>query len=406
MNRPRPAPKLSTALLGAVAAMATPAFADDEAVAWRLFVADHTSPTVSAIGLDDPEERWTFDLAGPAKLYSTADQALVIAVQSDNEQVDFLQSGLAIARHGDHADIELSEPGHLGMIEGPRPFHVVNHSGSVAITFDRGGYASVLEESAVLEGDIAEQKVPMNVAHHGFVADMGDYFVSSIATEEPMEEGKAPPRIGIGSFAADGTPMGEVHICADLHGEAFSGSFLLAGCKEGVIAHDTTGGPDAFTMLPYPDNFPEDSTGFLLGAKAMQIFLGDYDGTSVVIVDPVTEPYFTRVELPFREVDFILDPVDPRMAYIFTEDGSLHRLNMLSAEIEQSAQITQPYSMDGHWRDPRPRMTLADDRLILTDPLEATLRVIDTQDLAEIETIAVEGIPYNVIAVGGSGLTH
>lgn len=94
------------------------------------------------------------------------------------------------------------------------------------------------------------------------------------------------------------------------------------------------------------------------------------------------------------------------MAYIFTEDGSLHRLNMLSAQIEQSAQITRPYSMDGHWRDPRPRMSLADDRLILTDPLEAALRVIDTQDLAEIETIAVEGIPYNVIALGASGLTH
>jgi len=125
-----------------------------------------------------------------------------------------------------------------------------------------------------------------------------------------------------------------------------------------------------------------------------------------MIAHDTTQPYFTRVELPFREVDFILDPVDPRMAYIFTEDGSLHRLNMLSAQIEQSAQITRPYSMDGHWRDPRPRMSLADDRLILTDPLEAALRVIDTQDLAEIETIAVEGIPYNVIALGASGLTH
>ncbi|MBB04366.1 MAG: hypothetical protein CML03_02400 [Pseudooceanicola sp.] len=384
--------------------MATPAFADDEAVAWRLIVADHTSPTVSVIDLNEPENRWTFDLAGPAKLYSTADEALVIAVKSDNEQVDFLQSGLAVEKHGGHADIEVSEPSHIGTIDGPRPFHVVNDSGSVAITFDKGGYASVLDESAVLEGDLTEQTIPMNVAHHRFVADMGGYFVSSVASEAPMDEGKAPPRIGIGSFAADGTPIGEMHTCTDLHGETFSGTFLVAGCKEGVIAHDTTGGPDAFTMLPYPADFPEDKTGFLLGAKAMQIFLGDYDGISVVILDPTTSPYFTRVELPFREVDFILDPVKPQMAYILTEDGSLHRLNMLSAE--QSAQITQPYSMDGHWRDPRPRVTLADDRLILTDPLEATLRVIGTENLSDIETIAVEGIPYNVIAVGGSGLTH
>lgn len=173
-----------------------------------------------------------------------------------------------------------------------------------------------------------------------------------------------------------------------------------------MIAHDTAGGPDAFTMLPYPADFPEDKTGQLVGAAAMQVFLGDYDGRSVVIVDPTAEPYFTRVELPFREVDFVLDPAKPQFAYLFTEDGSLHRLNMLSAEIEASVQLTQPYSMDGHWRDPRPRMAVAGERLVLTDPLDASVRVIDLEEFTEADRIAVEGTPYNVIAVGGSGLTH
>ena len=246
----------------------------------------------------------------------------------------------------------------------------------------------------------------MNVAHHGFVAPMGEYIVSPVASEEPVAEDELPPRIGVGAFAADGTPIGRTHTCTDLHGEPFSGNFLVAGCAEGVIAHDIRGGPDAFTMLPYPTNFPEDKIGTLLGAAAMQVFLGDYDGTSVVIVDPTTEPYFTRVELPFREVDFVLNPARPQHAYVFTEDGSLHRLNMLSAEIEESAQLTQPYSMDGHWRDPRPRLAVAGDRLIVTDPLDASLRVVDLDTLAEADRIAVEGTPYNVIAIGGSGLTH
>jgi zinc transport system substrate-binding protein len=113
------------------------------------------------------------------------------------------------------------------------------------------------------------------------------------------------------------------------------------------------------------------------------------------------------VELPFREVDFILDPARPQHAYIFTEDGSLHRLNMLSAEIEASlTQLTQPYSMDGAWRDPRPRMTIAGERLILSDPLDGSVRVVDLQNFAETDRIAVDGMPYNVIAVGGGGLTH
>jgi zinc transport system substrate-binding protein len=393
--------------MGAALAFASPVLADDDATAWRLFVGDHTVPTVTAIDLDAPDRRWTFDVGGPARLYAAAGDALVVAVQSDDDRVDFLRSGIEVDSHGDHADIEVSEPKPLGSITGPRPFHVVAHSGEVAITMDRGGYAAVLDEAALLRGETEARQVPMNVAHHGFVAGMGDYFVASVASEEPMEEDKLPPRVGLGAFTADGTPLGETHACTDLHGEAFSGTFLVAGCAEGVIAHDTTGGPDAFTMLPYPADFPEDKTGTLLGSAAMQIFLGDYDGRSVVIVDPTTEPYFARVELPFREVDFVLDPAKPQHAYIFTEDGSLHRLNMLSAEIEASLQqITQPYSMDGDWRDPRPRMAVAGDRLVLTDPLNASLRVVDLDEFAETDRIAMEGMPYNVVAIGGSGLTH
>ncbi len=399
-------PKLSAALLAALAVIAAPAWADEDATAWRLFVADHTAPTVTAIDLATPEKRWSFNVAGPAKLYPSASEALVVAVQSDHEQVDFLRSGLTFESHGDHADIEVTDPAAIGTINGPRPFHVVNHSGAIAIAFDLGGYASILDEAAVMKGALDEQKFPMNVAHHGFVAAVGEHFVSSVASTEPVAAEKAPPRVGIGSFAADGTPIGGTQTCTDLHGEAFSGSYLLAGCKEGIIALDTSRGAEAYTMLPYPADFPEGNTGTLLGSAAMQVFLGNYGANSVVIVDPTTAPYFTRVELPFRRVDFILDPAKPQFAYIFTEDGSLHRLNMLSAQIEQSAKITQAYSMDGHWRDPRPRMAIADSQLIITDPLAATLRIIGTEDLAEIATIPVDGIPYNIIAVGGSGLAH
>ena len=392
--------------VGAALAFARPVLADDDAAAWRLFVGDHAAPTVTAIDLGAPDRRWTFDVGGPARLCAAADDALVVAVQSDDDRVDFLRSGIELASHGDHGDMEVPEPEPPGSITGPRPFHVVARSGEVAIAMDRGGYAAVLDEAALLRGETEARRVPMNVAHHGFVAGMGDHVTASVASEEPMEEGKPPPRVGIGAFRADGTPLGETHACTDLRGEAFSGVFLVAGCAEGVIAHDTTGGPDAFTMLPYPADLPEDGTGTLLGAAAMQVFPGDHDGTSVVIVDPTAEPYFARVELPFREVDFALDPARPQHACILAEDGSLHRLDMPSAEIDASVGATRPYSMDGHWRDPRPRMAVAGDRPVLADPLDASLRVVDLERFAEIDRIAVEGMPYDVVATGGSGLTY
>ena len=45
--------------------------AADEASTWRLFVADHAEPLVTAIDLDSGEAIGRFDLAGPAALYAT-----------------------------------------------------------------------------------------------------------------------------------------------------------------------------------------------------------------------------------------------------------------------------------------------------------------------------------------------
>ena len=42
----------------------------------------------------------------------------------------------------------------------------------------------------------------------------------------------------------------------------------------------------------------------------------------------------------------------------------------------------------------------------MTDPRESLLRVIDPATLAQDQAIEVEGLPYNLVAVGGSGLAH
>lgn len=72
-----------------------------------------------------------------------------------------------------------------------------------------------------------------------------------------------------------------------------------------------------------------------------------------MVVDPVDAPHFRYIELPFRRVDFALDPVQARHGYVLTEDGTLHRIDLLTAELAGSARVTEPYSMDSHWNDPR-----------------------------------------------------
>jgi hypothetical protein len=95
-----------------------------------------------------------------------------------------------------------------------------------------------------------------------------------------------------------------------------------------------------------------------------------------------------------------------RLAYVFAEDGQLSALDVLSGEIVRSARITEPYSKDGHWRDPRPRLAVMGDRIAVTDPRQGLVRLVDAESFAEVGTIAVEGLPFNVAAIGGSGLQH
>ena len=68
--------------------------------------------------------------------------------------------------------------------------------------------------------------------------------------------------------------------------------------------------------------------------------------------------------------------------------------------------MTEPYSKDGHWRDPRPRLAVADGQIAISDPRHSLGRVVDAESLTETRTLAVEGQPFSIVAVGGSGASH
>ncbi|OWK26083.1 hypothetical protein AJ87_48155 [Rhizobium yanglingense] len=138
----------------------------------------------------------------------------------------------------------------------------------------------------------------------------------------------------------------------------------------------------------------------------MQFFLGNYGEDKIALIDPDgTEPY-RLVDLPTRRIDFALDPTRVKNAYVLTEDGQLHLIDILSGQITTSASVTEPYSKDGHWRDPRPRLAVAGDQIAITDPRHSVVRMIDIETMKEVRTLPVEGLPFGIVAVGGSGAVH
>jgi len=387
------------------------ALADDHETkeAWRLFIADHTQPVVRAIDFENGKELGRYDVKGYAALTASASGQTVFAAQTEADVIHAIKTGINFSDHGEHRDLEVSDPALLPVtFEGKRPGHVVPHDDHVILFYDRGDQAEIIGEADILDGNPKKRTIGTIKPHHGVAVTMGRHVLVSVPnTEAETKPDALPPRIGLRVIDEKGEQVGEMVECTDLHGEATSARLVAFGCKEGVLVA-RPGGIDGPTieMLPYPADFPKGYTGTLLGGKVMQFFLGNYGEDKLVLIDPDSDQQFKLIELPTRRVDFILDAATPRNAYILTEDGDLHVLDVIKGEIVRKARITEPYSKDGHWRDPRPRLAVADGQIAVTDPRHSLVRVVDVAMLNEVRTIPVEGQPFSIVAVGGSGASH
>lgn len=385
------------------------AFAEDQET-WRLFVTDQATGRITALDPEKAAPVATFNVKGyVTHLVASSSGRTLYAVQMDHDAVDVVDTGIALSDHGEHRDLDVTAPALLPVrLEGGRPVHVVPHGDRSLIFFDREGEARSVSEAALLKNDAHFDVIKASAPHHGVAVPMGGFTLISepdLAVE--TKAGDLPPRLGLKVLDADGAQVGAVSPCTGLHGEGTSAGLVAFGCDEGVIvAHPRGDEAPEIAMLPYGEDLPKGRVGTLLAGKAMQFFLGNYGEDRVAIIDPDSKTPFRLVDLPVRRVDFALDPVRVKSAYIVTEDGKLSELDVLSGKIVRSVAMTEPYSKDGHWRDARPRLAVMDDTIALTDPRQQRVLLIDTGSFAVKGEIPVEGLPFNIVAVGGSGVHH
>ncbi|MCF6098724.1 zinc metallochaperone AztD [Mesorhizobium muleiense] len=394
----------SATAIALLVSLSTSAAHAEEVTAWRLFISDHADPKVTVVDAIDGEKLDTFEIKGPASLHRSESGRTVFAVQGSAGVVAGIASGISFEDHGEHGDIDVEAPKLAGVeITGKKPSHFVEHDGDFAVFFDGEGVARIISEKSVLEGKPDFRQVKTDAPQHGVAVAYGSHVLLS----EPNRE--KPDELPVGISVADkaGAPIDGVHACPDLHGEASSGNILAFACATGLLVVSHGDGSPAIRHLPYADSLPDGKTTTLIGGRGLQYFLGNYGADKVVLIDPTIESdAFRLINLPTRSVHFAIDPVRAKFAYVFTEDGQLHQLDVVKGEIANSLKLTDPYSMDGHWSDPRPRVAVAGDKIVVTDPLQGVLHVVDATSFEKTGDIAVEGKPFNIVSVGGSGQTH
>lgn len=380
-----------------------PALAEEH-TAWRLFVADQAAPTVRVIDPATNLTLETFTTKGPTALALSDSGKTIFAVQGTANHVSVISTGISVDDHGEHGDLKVEASALLpAAFAGTKPSHFVDHHGDIALFFDGEGAARVITEKEVLKGQPAVREVKTAAPHHGVAIAYGDYVLIS----EPNAEKPDELPIGIRVIDKQGKAVGDLHVCPDLHGEASSGNILAIACADGLLIVKAGEKEPSIELLPYGDNLPEGKATTLRGGQGLQYFLGNFGPSGVVLIDPTAgKDAFRLIDLPARRVHFAVDPARPQFAYVITEDGQLHQIDVLTGKIAKSLPLTGIYSMDGHWNEPRPRIAVAGDEIIVTDPLKSTLHVLDAKSFTKTREIAVEGKPYNIVAVGGSGEKH
>ncbi|MER2534063.1 MAG: zinc metallochaperone AztD [Rhizobiaceae bacterium] len=394
--------KLGTAF-AALMAVAGGAAAEEK-LAWRLFVSDHAAGKVTVIDALAGRTLDTVPIKGPASLYRTDSGRTVFAVQGPSGVVQAISTGIAFEDHGDHGDIDVTAPRLVDLdLAGGKPAHFVERRGRIAQWFDGEDRARFLAESDVLDGRSRVRTASVFAAHHGVAVPYGDHAVVSIPN--PEDAGKRP--IGARVIDFEGRQVGADAPCPGLHGSAGSGDLHALACDTGLLLIREQGGVPEITHLPYASSLPEGSSSTLIGGEGLRYFVGNYGADRVVLIDPAAgADAFRLVQLPTRRVHFAVDPIRPRFAYVLTEDGQLHRIDVIDGKLAGSLRLTEPYSMDGHSSDPRPRVAVAGDRIVVTDPLKGLLHLVDAEGFRAAGEIAVEGRPFNIVAVGGAGQSH
>ncbi|WP_342791259.1 zinc metallochaperone AztD [Aureimonas fodinaquatilis] len=375
----------------------------EELQAWRYFVSDHAQPSITVVDAVSKQTLDTLTVNGPAALHRTSSGESVFAIQGAAGVVNVVSTGISVHDHGDHGDLKVEDASLLDVsFAGAKPSHFVEHGGAIALFFDGEGISRNVMEDAVLQGDATFVEYKTKAPHHGVSVAYGDHVLLS----EPNEEKPDELPVGIRVVDRAGDMVGDVHACPDLHGEASSGNLLAFACATGLllVTHGDNG--PQVRHLPYAEALPAGKSTTLIGGRGLQYFLGNYGPDRIVLIDPAEAEAFRLIELPVRRVHFAVDPVRSKFAYIFTEDGQLHQLDVLSGTLVQSLKLTDPYSMDGHWSDPRPRIAVSGTEIAVTDPLKGLIHLVNAEIFEPAGSISLDGKPFNIVAVGGSGEKH
>lgn len=385
----QPASSPSTSPAPSVAAGA-PSSVEHETAQPRLVVT--YADGVEVFDLNDGEASpvATLPLDSPARPTVGSDGRHVFLTDGENGTTAVLDSGSYAQGHGEHFHFYTRTPAFRpDIITGPTPVHVVGHDGVVAISHDGDGSFHVFDELGLTAGGIQVSITETGAPQHGVAVPIAGGLLYTALLEG--DEGPLPDTI-LQTDDAGAVVATYADACPGLHGEAHLGDLVIFGCANGVTVIDPAA--HTSTLIPNPADAGELRIGSLY-ADADSL-VGNWGTAGFTLID-VAAGTITPVTVDGGVVTTARGTEGEIL--VLTTDGIIHVYDESGASVGQVAALDAFPMPEGHGAV-RPSLAIADDTIIVSDPVQSRLVLVDASTWTVEGAIALESVPTAVVATG------
>ena len=325
---------------------------------------------------------------------------------SASDAVTMYDTGLLAQGHGDHFHYYVQDPALTDLsLEAPMPGHVVPHGDRTAIFADGTGDITLIDPTALGEGqlDVLEETATED-PHHGVAVPLSD---GGLLTTQGTEDARSTVQV----LDADGKVVAETDDCPGVHGEAAaqpteSGDVISLGCENGsVIYHD-----GEFHKVAIDGDYQR--SGNQKGHEDSPIVLADHKveaepaggierPTEIALIDTrdatqqlvdLGSPYWFRS----------LDRGPDGEALVLTYDGELNILDPESGEILHEVPVTGEWEEGENWQEAGPMLSVADGTAFVVDPEAKKLTMVDVASGEVYRTLDLPVVPHEIQVTTGT----
>jgi DNA-binding beta-propeller fold protein YncE len=337
-------------------------------------------------------------LEGFLRLNAAGDDRHVVI--STGDAFRFLDTGVSIDDHGDHAH-DYAVPPELTslVVKSVEPGHVTHNAGLTALFSDGSGRVELFDPSTLASGTTEFSLYTAAAAHHGVAVALalpeGGLLVT-VGTEEA--------RSGAMALDAQRQTTASADNCPGVHGETIAkGSVISLGCEDGALIYRD----GAFHKVQSPDAYGR--IGNQSGSTESTIVLGDYK------VDPDAElERPERVALIDTQAS-TLRLVDLGTSYTFRSlargpegealvlgtDGAIHVIDPQRGEVVDRIEVVAAWSESLEWQEPRPALRVVGEKAYVTDPAKSSVHIVDLSSGEVVRSAELPYVPNEISAATG-----